>query len=79
VIVSFYRYTDYVKLKPTTRKVRRNMLERFRLQHGKKRVALLSAAHVKATIGDMAGTDQVKPTICSRPCVRSRWKQSIWD
>jgi integrase len=54
VIVSFYRSTDYLKLKPTTRKVRRNMLERFRTQHGKKRVALLTAAHVKAIIGDMA-------------------------
>lgn len=30
------------------------MLERFREQHGKKRVALLTPAHVKAIIGDMA-------------------------
>ncbi len=54
VIASFYRSTDYVKLKLSTQKVRRNMLERFGLQHGKKRVALLTAAHVKAIIGDMA-------------------------
>jgi integrase len=30
------------------------MLERFREQHGKKRVALLTPAHIKAILGDMA-------------------------
>ncbi len=54
VIVNFYRSTDYTKLKASTQKVRRNMLERFREQHRKKRVALLTPAHVKAIIGDMA-------------------------
>ena len=54
VIKSFYRSTDYMKLKTSTRKVRWNTLERFALQHGKKRVAMLTAAHVKAIIGDMA-------------------------
>jgi integrase len=54
VIVNFYRSTDFAKLKASTRKVRRNMLERFREQHGKKRVALLTPAHIKAILGDMA-------------------------
>jgi integrase len=54
VIVNFYRSTDFVKLKASTKKVRRNMLEKFRLEHGKKRVSMLSAAHVKAIIGDMS-------------------------
>jgi integrase len=54
VIVNFYHSTDYMKLKASTQKVRRNMLERFREKHGKKRVALLTPAHVKAIIGDMA-------------------------
>jgi integrase len=54
VIVNFYRSTDFVKLKSSTKKVRRNMLERFREQHGKKRVALLTPAHIKAILGDMA-------------------------
>ena len=54
VIVNFYRSTDFTKLKASTQKVRRNMLERFRRQHGKKRVALLSPAHIKAIIGAMA-------------------------
>lgn len=54
VIVNFYRSTDFQKLKGTTQRVRKNVLEKFRVQHGKKRVALLTAAHLKAIIGDMA-------------------------
>jgi integrase len=54
VIVNFYRSTDFLKLKHTTQRVRRNVLEKFRVLHGKKRVALLTAAHLKAIIGDMA-------------------------
>jgi integrase len=54
VVTSFYGSADYQKLKLTTRRVRRNILERFRLQHGTKRVATLTAAHIKAVIGDMA-------------------------
>jgi integrase len=53
VVENFYRSTDFVKLKASTQKVRRNMLEKFRLQHGQKRVALLTPAHIKAIIGDM--------------------------
>ena len=54
LIVSFYQCTDFVKLKASTQRARRNMLEKFRAQHGKKRVVLLTAAHVKAMMGDMA-------------------------
>lgn len=38
----------------STRKARKNMLERFRVEHGQKRVAMLTAAHVKANLGDMS-------------------------
>jgi len=34
VVVNFYRSTDFVKLKTRAQKVRRNMLEKFCLQHG---------------------------------------------
>jgi integrase len=54
VIVNFYRSTDFLKLKYTTQRVRKNVLEKFRVLHGKKRVAHLTAAHLKAIIGDMA-------------------------
>jgi integrase len=54
VIVNFYHSTDFVRLKATTQRVRKNVLEKFRLLHGKKRVGLLTAAHLKAIIGDMA-------------------------
>jgi integrase len=54
VIVNFYRSTDFQKLKYTTQRVRKNVLEKFRVLHGEKRVALLTAAHLKAIIGDMA-------------------------
>jgi integrase len=54
VIVNFYRSTDFLKLKASTRKVRKNMLEKFRIEHGQKRVSMLTAAHVKAIIGDMS-------------------------
>ena len=54
VIVSFYRSTDFLKLKNNTRKVRKNMLERFRMEHGQKRVAMLTVAHMKAILGNMS-------------------------
>jgi integrase len=54
VIVNFYRSTDLLKFNHTTQQVRRNVLEKLRVLHGKKRVALLTAAHLKAIIGDMA-------------------------
>jgi hypothetical protein len=54
VIVNFYRSTDFLKLKGSTRKVRKNMLERFRVEHGQKRVAMLTGAHLKAILGDMS-------------------------
>ena len=54
VIVSFYRSIDFQNLKLTTQKVRKNVLEKFREVHGKKRVALLTTAHLKAIIGDMS-------------------------
>lgn len=53
VVENFYRSTDFVKLKANTQKVHMNMLEKFRGQHGRKRVAHLTPAHVKAIIGDM--------------------------
>jgi hypothetical protein len=54
VVVNFYLSTDFLKLKYTTQRVRKNVLEKFQVLHGKKRVALLTAAYLKAIIGDMA-------------------------
>ncbi len=54
VIVSFYGSPDYRGLKLSTRKVRRRLLERFREEHGQKRVAMLTPAHIKSMMGNMA-------------------------
>lgn len=54
VVISFYRSSGFLKLKETTRRVMRNTLERFRVEHGKRRVSHLQASHLQAIIGAMS-------------------------
>jgi integrase len=46
LIVNYYRSSEWLALAPETQKTRRRIIERFRLQHGNKRVALLQREHI---------------------------------
>jgi integrase len=45
--VAYYRSSDFINLKASTQVMRRNILERFRSQHGHKPIKGLARAHVK--------------------------------
>ena len=53
LIVSYYR-TDFRRLKPSTQRLWRNIIERFRSEHGSKPVARLERKHIKDIIGAKA-------------------------
>jgi integrase len=58
LIVSYYR-TDFRRLKPSTQRLWRNIIEReIRSKHGSKPVARLERKHVKDIIGAKAATPQ---------------------
>jgi integrase len=53
LIVSYYR-TDFRRLKSSTQRLWRNIIERFRSAHGSKPVARLERKHVKEIVGTKA-------------------------
>jgi integrase len=55
-VVSYFVSSAFAALAPETRRVRRNILERFRTEHGDKRTALLQRAHIDRMVADRAGT-----------------------
>jgi integrase len=56
--VSHYRSPEFRRLKPITQAVRRNIIERFRVEHGRKPVAALGRAHIKQLIAAKADTPE---------------------
>jgi len=56
LIASYYRAPEFRGLKETTQVARRNVLERFREEHGSNPVRLLKRAHIAAIISDKAHT-----------------------
>lgn len=55
-VVSYFSSSAFASLAPETRRVRRNILERFRAEHGDKRVALLQRAHIDRMVAAKVGT-----------------------
>src|SRR5262245_21336117 len=53
-VVGYYSSLAFRSLAPTTQKERRYMLERFRAEHGDKRIALLPREVIVRLIGRMA-------------------------
>src|SRR5262245_38346678 len=47
LVVAYYKSVLWNNLAPDTRKSRRRFIERFRIQHGDKRVALLRRDHIE--------------------------------
>ena len=52
--VSYYRSPDFLNLKSSTQATRRNVIEKFRRQHGDKPLKELARAHISDIIGARA-------------------------
>jgi integrase len=57
-VVSYYRSPDFLGLKASTATVRRNIIERFRAEHGDKPVNRLGRTHIADIIGAKAETPE---------------------
>jgi integrase len=57
LVVSYYKLV-FPRLRPSTRASRRNIIERFRAEHGKKPVRLIRREHIVAIINSRAATPQ---------------------
>jgi hypothetical protein len=58
-VVSYFNSGKFQGHAPETRRTRKNILERFRAEHGDKRIALLQPEHVKSMMAAKAGKPQV--------------------
>ncbi len=56
LVASYYRTADYTGLGDSTKTTYRGIIERFRAEHGDKRVAKLQTVHVRKIIGDKSAT-----------------------
>lgn len=56
LVVSYFNSTAFQALAPETRRTRRNILERFRAEHGDKRSALLKREHVNVMFAKKVAT-----------------------
>jgi integrase len=54
--VSYYRSPEFRGLRASTQALRKNIIERFRNEHGEKPIARLGRAHIKDIIGAKAST-----------------------
>src|SRR5262245_19880608 len=52
--VSYYGSPEFLDLKTSTQRVRRNILERFRCEHGHRSLKDLKAIHIRTILGAMA-------------------------
>jgi integrase len=55
-VISYFHSSAFATLAPETRRMRRNILERFRNEHGDKRIALLQRGHIDRMVAAKAGT-----------------------
>jgi integrase len=58
LVVSYYRSPEFLGLKPSTQAKNRYILERFRNEHGDKRVNHLQRGHIRQIIGAKANTPE---------------------
>lgn len=56
LIASYYQTPDFLGLSPSTQRVYRNILERFRKDHGDKRVAKLEKRHIQKIMAERSET-----------------------
>ena len=63
---SYLTSAAFATLAPETRRTRRNVLERFREQHGDKPVALIERKHVQAMVDGKAATPSAARNFLTR-------------
>lgn len=56
LVVAYLNSAAFHSLAPESRRTRRNILERFRVEHGDKRVALLQREHIERMLSAKIGT-----------------------
>ena len=56
LVVAYYASADFKSLRPNSARVYRNILERFREEHGDKSAAGMKARHVRALMAEKAAT-----------------------
>lgn len=66
LVVGYYRSAGWNSLQPDTRKSRRRLIERFRIQHGEKRVALLRRDHIEKMLA-----------VIEKPIAKRGWLKAI--
>ena len=66
LVVNYYRSDEWQQLAADTQKNRRRVIERFRAQHGNKRVALLQREHIMKMLAAI-----------ERPSAKRRWLKAI--
>ena len=66
LVVSYYKSDGWQRLAPDTRKTRDRTIERFRVRHGDKRVALLRREHVEIMLAEISG-----------PSAKRHWLKTI--
>jgi integrase len=54
-ILAYYGHSSFLALAPQTQKMRRAILERFRAEHGEKRIARMQREHVNKILGAKKG------------------------
>src|SRR5262249_47931717 len=66
LVVSYYKSADWNDLATETQNTRRRIIERFRAEHGEKRVALLQHNHIVKILGAI-----------SKPSAKRHWLKAI--
>jgi len=79
-VVTYLNSSAFASLAPETRRVRRNILERFRSEHGQKRILLLQRAHIDRMVVAKAETPAAARNFLNtirtlmRHCVDQGWR-----
>jgi integrase len=79
-VVSYFNSSAFASLAPETRRVRRNILERFRAEHGDKRIALLQKVHIDRMAAAKGATPAAARNFINtvdalmRHCVDQGWR-----
>jgi integrase len=66
LVVSYYKSAPWNGLDQETRKTRRHIIEKFRIKHGDKRVALLQREHIERMLAEI-----------ERPSAKRHWLKAI--
>jgi integrase len=66
LVVTYYKSDEWNRLTPDTQKPRRRIIERFRVQHGDKRVALLRQDHILKMLSEVG-----------KPTTKRNWLKAI--